>query len=59
MDSRIKYFREAILQQGKGFDNLVIVWTAGYQNGQGLGDVLHGILKFIPKSGGLLLNLWF
>ena len=49
MDTRIEFNKAAFLQQSNGFDISVFVGTSRYQYGQGLGDVLHGILKFIPK----------
>ena len=49
MDQQIELYKAAFLQQGNGVDILVFVGTSRYQYGQGLGDVLHGILKFIPK----------
>ena len=52
MDSQIKYYKAAVLQQRNGFDIPVFVGTSRYQNDQGSGDVLHGILKFIPKVAG-------
>ena len=35
----------------------VFVGTSRYQYSQGIGDVLHGILKFIPKVAGFLKML--
>ena len=49
MNPQIEFYKAAFLQQGKGFDITVVVGTSRYQYGQGLGDVLHGILKFITK----------
>ena len=54
MDPRIKFYKAACLKQGNGFDIPVFVGTSRYQYGQGLGDVLHGILKFIPKVARFL-----
>ena len=54
MDPRIEYYKAAFLQQGNGFDIPVFVGTSRYQYGQGWGDVLHGILKFIPKVARFL-----
>ena len=48
MDPRIEFYKAAFLQQGNDFDFFVFVGTSRYQYGQGLGDVLHCILKFIP-----------
>ena len=49
MDQQIKLYNTVYLQQGNGFDIPVFVGTSRYQYGQGLGDVLHGILKLISK----------
>ena len=54
MDPQIEFYKAAFLQQGNGFDITVFVVTSRYQYGQGLGDVLHGILKFIPKVARFL-----
>ena len=54
MDPRIEFYKAAILQQGNGYDIPVFVGTSRYQYGQGLDDVLHGILKFIPKVARFL-----
>ena len=54
MDPRIEFFKAAVLQHGNGFDIPVFFGTSRYQYGQGLGDVLHGILKFIPKVARFL-----
>ena len=54
MDPRIEFNKAAFLQQGNCFDIPVFVGTSRYQYGQGLGDVLHGILKFIPKVARIL-----
>ena len=49
MDPPIKFYKAFLLQQSDGFDIPVFVLSFRYQYGQGLGDVLHGILQFIPK----------
>ena len=54
MDPRIEFYKAAVLQQGNGFDIPVFVGTSRYQYGQKVGDVLHGILKFIPKVAKFL-----
>ena len=54
MDPRIEFYKAAFLQQGNGFNIMVFVRTSRYQYGQELGDVLHGILKFIPKVARFL-----
>ena len=54
MDPRIEFYKAAFVQQGNGYDIPVFVGTSRYQYGQGLGDVLHGILKFIPKVARFL-----
>ena len=54
MDPRIEFYKAAFIQQGNGFDIPVFVGTSKYQYGQGLVDVLHGIVKFIPKVARFL-----
>ena len=54
MDPQIEFYKAAFLQQGNGFDIPVFVEISRYQYGQGLGDVLHGILKFIPNVARFL-----
>ena len=54
MDLQIEFYKGAFLQQGNGFDIPVFVGTSRYQYGQGLGDVLHCILKFIPQVARFL-----
>ena len=54
MNTRIEFYKAAILQQGNGFDIPVFVGTSRYQYGLGISDVLHVILKFIPKVARFL-----
>ena len=54
MDPQIKFYKAAFIQQGNSFDIPVFVGTSRYQYGQGLGDVLQGIVKFIPKIARFL-----
>ena len=54
MDPRIEFYKATFWQQGNAFDIPVFVEISRYQYGQGLGDVRHGILKFIPKVDRLL-----
>ena len=49
MNQRIEFYMAAFVRQGKSFDIPIVVGTSRYQYGQELGDVLHGILKFILK----------
>ena len=48
MDPRIEFYMAAFSQQGNGFDCPVFRGTSRYQYGQGLGDVLRGIVRYIP-----------
>ena len=49
MVPRIKYYKAAFSQGENGYDLSVFRRTSRYQYGQGLGDVLRGIVRFIPK----------
>ena len=49
MDPRIEFFKAAFSQKGNGFDFPVFRWTSRYQYGQGLGDVLPGIVRYISR----------
>ena len=50
MDPRIEFYKAAFSQRGvNGFDIPVFRGTSRYQYGQGLGDVLRGIVRFIPR----------
>ena len=49
MDLRMKYYKAAYSQRGDFFDIRVFWGTSRYQNGQGLGDVLSGTMRFVPK----------
>ena len=49
IDSQIEYYKAAFSQQGNGFDCLVFRATFRYQYGQGLVDVLRGIVRFISR----------
>ena len=46
MDPRIKFYKAAFPQQSNGFDIPVFRGVSRYQYGQGVGDVLRGILQF-------------
>ena len=48
MDPRIEFYKAACWKQGNGFDIPVFSGVSRYQYGQGVGDVLRGILQFIP-----------
>ena len=49
MNPRIEFYKATFLKRGNGFDIRVFVGIFRYQYGKGLGDVVHGILKFISK----------
>ena len=49
MDPRIEFYKAAFSQKGKGFDFPVFRGTSRYQYGQGLGDVLSGMMRYIPR----------
>ena len=54
MDPRIEFYKTAISQRGNGFDFPVFRGTSRYQYGQGLGDVLRDIVRFIPRVAQFL-----
>ena len=54
MYPRIEFYQTAFSQRGNGFDFLVFMGISRYQYGQGLGDVLRGIVRFIPRVAQLL-----
>ena len=47
MDLRIKFYKAAFPQPGNGFDIPVFKGTSRFQHGEGVGDVLRGILRII------------
>ena len=49
MDPRIEFYKAAFSQRGNGFDIPVFRGTSRYQYGQGLDNVLRGIVRFIPR----------
>ena len=49
MDPRIEFYKAAFSQGGNGFDLPVFRGNFSYQYGQGFGDVLRGIVRFIPR----------
>ena len=49
MDPRIEFYKAAFSQKGNGFDVSVFRETSRYQYSQGLGDVLRGIVRDIPR----------
>ena len=49
MNPKIAFYKAAFSQNGIGFDFPVFRGTSRYQNGQGLGDVLRGIVRYLPK----------
>ena len=54
MDPRIEFYKAAFSQQGNGFEIPVFRGVSRYQDGQGVGDVLRGILQFFPKVARFL-----
>ena len=54
MDPRIEFYKAAFVQRGNGFDIQVLREVFRYQFGQGVGDVLRGILQFFPMVARLL-----
>ena len=49
MDTKIQFYKASFSQKGNGFNFLVFRETSRYQYGQGLGDVLRGIVRYIPR----------
>ena len=49
MDPRIEFYKAAFSQRGNCYDFPVFRRPSRYQHGQGLGDVLRGIVHFIPR----------
>ena len=54
MDPRIEFYKAAFSQRGNGYDIPVFRGTSRYQYGQGLGNILHVIVWFIPKIAQFL-----
>ena len=54
MDPRIEFYKAAFSQRGNGFDFPVFRGKSRYKYGQGLGDVLRGIVHFIPRVAQFL-----
>ena len=54
MDLRIEFYKAAFSHRGNGFDIPVFKGISRYQYGQGVGDVLRGILRFIPTMAQFL-----
>ena len=54
MDPRIEFFKAYFSQRGAGFEISVFRGTSRYQYGQGLGDVLRGKVRFIPRVAQFL-----
>ena len=54
MDPRIEFFKAAFSQRGNGFDIPVFKGTSRFHYGQGLGDVLRNIVRFIPRVAQFL-----
>ena len=53
MDPRIEFYKAAFSQKGNGFDVPVFRGTSRYQYGQGLGDVLCVIVRYLPKGNSI------
>ena len=49
MDPRIEFYKGAFSLKGNNFDFPVFRGTSRYQYGQGSGDVLRGIVRYIPR----------
>ena len=49
MNPRIEFYKAAFSQKDNGFDFPVFRGTSRYQYGQGLGDFLRGIVRYIPR----------
>ena len=49
MVQRIEFYKSAFSQRGNNFDLPVLWGSSRYQNGQGVGDVLRGIVRFISR----------
>ena len=49
MDPQIQFYKAAVSKRRNGFDYPVSKGTSRYQYCQGLGDVLLGIVPFIPR----------
>ena len=54
MNPRIEFYQAAFSQWGNGYDIPLFRQTSRYQYGQGLVDVLRGIVRFIPKIAQFL-----
>ena len=54
MDSRIKFYKAAFFQRCNDYIIPVLRGTSRYHYGKGLGDVLRGIVRFIPKIAQFL-----
>ena len=49
MDTKIEFYKTACSLKGNGFDFSVFKGTSRYQYGQGLSDVLRGIVRYIIR----------
>ena len=54
MDPRSEFYKAIFSQRGNGLDFPVFRGTSRYQYGQGLGDVLRGIVRIIPRVAQFL-----
>ena len=50
MDPRTEFYKAASSHRGNNFDIPVVIGTSRYHYGQGLGNVLRGIVRFIPRG---------
>ena len=49
MDPRIEFYKAAFSQNSNGFDFPVFRGKSRYQYGQGVNDVLRGIVRYLPR----------
>ena len=54
MDPRTEFYQQAFSHRGNGFNIPLFRGVSRYQYGQGLGDVLRGILQFFPMVARFL-----
>ena len=54
MNPRIEFYKPAVSERENGFYIPVFRGTSRHQYGQGLGDVLRSIVRFIPKIAQIL-----
>ena len=54
MDTRLEFYKAAVIQRGDGFEIPVFRGSSRYQYGQGIDDVLRGIWRFISSVARFL-----